>query len=263
MAKTPSRSKAAPARGSRSPSTAAALPKNPLKSKTFAEMLSRAERDLVESSLGKKLASLSEKELRQFTSRARALHDKWRDLLRSQSRSTKTADRSKADAANARTSDKVAVIADALGRFETQLEKITSSVVKAVGRAVTGTSTATVAPAGPATKRPLKKAATKSTATTKAAAKARAQRTARAAVAEAADTSAAVTATASSRATKAKVRKAVAADPGQAIRLDAAAQRKAKTAAKEARFKFEGLSTRRNQHAAANTRRSQARRDSR
>lgn len=261
MAKTPARSKAAAAREARPAATGPALPKNPLKIKSFAEMLSRAERDLVESSLGKKLTSLSEKELKQFTSRARALHDKWRDLLRSQSRSTKAADRAKADAANARTSDKLAVMADALGRFEAQLGKITSSVVETVSKAVAGAPAVKAKAPAPAATRTVKKAAKKAAKKSTASKKARAQRSARAAAA--ADTAAAAAEALSSRATKAKVRKAVAADPGQAIRFDAAGQRKATTAAKEARFKFEGLANRRNQHAAANTRRNQARRDSR
>lgn len=221
MAKTPSRVAAS------APKSSKAQPKNPRKSQTLLELLSRAERELVESSNGKKLAALTEKELKRFTTRARGLYQKWSDQLRGQSRSVKAGNRQAASTANARTSDKVTMLAEALGRFEARLEEITASVIETV----TGP---------PATK---KKASKKS-------AKKVAKKASRPST------------TASPRAKKAKAREAVAADPGQLVRTDRNKQRKAKTAATKAVYKTEGLTTRRTQSAASTTRRNQARRDS-
>ena len=222
MAKTPSRIAASASQSSK------AQPKNPRKSQTLLELLSRAERELVESSDGKKLAALTEKELKRITTRARSLYNKWSDQLRGQSRAAKAGNRQAASTANARTSDKVTMIADALGRFEARLEEVAASVVETViGQ--------------PATKKKASKRAAKKVAKKKASRPSTA---------------------ASPRAKKAKARQAVAADPGQLVRTDRSQQRKAKTAATKAVYKNEGLTTRRTQSAASTTRRNQARRDS-
>lgn len=231
MAKTPSRAAAS------SPKSTKAQPKNPRKSQTLLELLSRAERELVESSNGQKLAALTEKELKRVATRARTLYDKWSDQLRGQSRSVKASNRQASSTANARTSDKVTLLAEALGRFEARLEELASSVVETVtGQAV----------AKKATKKSAKKKAA-TTSATKKVAKKKASRP--------------VT-TASPRAKKAKSRQAVAADSGQLVHTDRSKQRKAKTAATKAAYKNEGLTTRRTQSAASTTRRNQARRDS-
>ena len=227
MAKTPSRAAASKTASSTK------TPKNPRKSQTLLELLSRAERELVESSNGQQLAALTEKELKRVATRARTLYDKWSKQLRGQARSAKATNRSAAETANARTSDKVTVIAEALGRFEARLEELASSVIGAV----------TGQPA--ATKAAKKKVATKTA--KKKIAKKKASRPAT---------------TSSPRAKKAKARQAVAADSGQLVHTDAAKQRKAKTAATKATYKNEGLTTRRTQSAASATRRNQARRDS-
>jgi len=231
MAKTPSRAATSTSKSSTSPQ------KNPRKSQTLLELLSRAERELVESSNGQKLAALTEKELKKMSTRARTLYDKWNDQLRGQSRASKATHRQAASNANARTWDKVAVIAEAVGRFEARLEELATSVVEAV----TGQ---------PAAKKPTKKSAKKklvAKTTKKKTAKKKASRP--------------VT-TASPRAKKAKARKAIAADSGQVVQTDRTKQRKAKTAATMAAYKNEGLTTRRTQSAASATRRNQARRDS-
>ena len=227
MAKTPSRAAASKTASSTK------TPKNPRKSQTLLELLSRAERELVESSNGQQLAALTEKELKRVATRARTLYDKWSKQLRGQARSAKATNRSAAETANARTSDKVTVIAEALGRFEARLEELASSVIGAV----TGQPAA-------------KKAAKKKVATKTAKKKIAKKKASRPAT------------TSSPRAKKAKARQAVAADSGQLVHTDAAKQRKAKTAATKATYKNEGLTTRRTQSAASATRRNQARRDS-
>ena len=227
MAKTPSRAAASKTASSTK------TPKNPRKSQTLLELLSRAERELVESSNGQQLAALTEKELKRVATRARTLYDKWSKQLRGQARSAKATNRSAAETANARTSDKVTVIAEALGRFEARLEELASSV----SGAVTGQPAAT--------KAAKRKVATKTA--KKKIAKKKASRP---------------STTSSPRAKKAKARQAVAADSGQLVHTDAAKQRKAKTAATKATYKNEGLTTRRTQSAASATRRNQARRDS-
>ena len=231
MAKTPSRAAASKTASSTK------TPKNPRKSQTLLELLSRAERELVESSNGQQLAALTEKELKRVATRARTLYDKWSKQLRGQARSAKATNRSAADTANARTSDKVTVIAEALGRFEARLEELASSVVGAV----TGQ---------PAAKKSAKKAAKKKVATKTAKKKIAKKKASRPST------------TSSPRAKKAMARQAVAADSGQLVHTDAAKQRKAKTAATKATYKNEGLTTRRTQSAASATRRNQARRDS-
>jgi hypothetical protein len=231
MAKTPSRVAASTSKSSQT------QPKNPRKSQTLLELLSRAERELVEASNGKKLAALTEKELKRITTRARSLYSKWSDRLRGQSRSAKAGNRQAAATANARTSDKVTVIAEALGRFEARLEELASSVVETViGQ--------------PAAKTPAKKSIKKKLAAKPAKKKIATKKASRPVT------------TASPRVKKAKARKAIAAESGQLVQTDRSNQRKAKTAATKAAYKNEGLTTRRTQSAASTTRRNQARRDS-
>ena len=231
MAKTPSRAAASKTASSKK------TPKPQQISEELLELLSRAERELVESSIGQRLVALTEKELKQISSRARTLYDKWRGQLRGQARSVKASNRSAAATANTRTSDKVTVIAEALGRFEARLEEVASSVVAAV----TGQPTA---------KKAAKKSAKKKVATKTAKKKVAKKKASRPAT------------TSSPRAKNAQARQAVAADSGQLVHTDAAKQRKAKTAATKAIYKNEGLTTRRPQSAASATRRNQARRDS-
>jgi hypothetical protein len=231
MAKTPSRVAASASKPTQ------ASPKNPRKSQTLTELLSRAEQELVDSSIGKQLAALTEKELKRITTRARSLYDKWSDQLRGQSRSAKATNRSAASTANARTADKVTVFGEALARFEARLEEIASSVVETV----TGQ---------PAANKAVKKASQKKV-TLKTAKKKVAKKKA-----------SPPSTTPSPRAKKAKARQAIAADSGQLLHTDPAKQRKAKAAAAKAAYKNEGLTTRRTQSAASATRRNQARRDS-
>jgi len=70
MAKTPSRAAASKTASSKK------TPKPQQISEELLELLSRAERELVESSIGQRLVALTEKELKQISSRARTLYDK-------------------------------------------------------------------------------------------------------------------------------------------------------------------------------------------
>lgn len=229
MAKTPSRAAAS------APKSPKDQPKNPQHSLTLLELLSRTERELVEMSTSTQLAALTEKELKKLSTRARTLYKKWSDQLTGQARAVKASNRGAAETANARTSEKVGVIAEALGRFEARLEELAASVVDTVaGRPK---------PAK-ATKKAVKKVATKTA--KKKLAKKKASRP--------------VT-DASPRGKKAKARKAVTADAGQVVHTDRSKQRKAKAAATKTALKSDGVTTRRKQSAGSATRHKQARRD--
>ena len=234
MAKTPSRAAAS------APASSKGQPKNPQHSLTLLELLSRAERELVEMSTSTQLAALTEKELKKLSTRARTLYKKWSDQLTGQARAVKTSNRGAAETANARTAEKVGVIADALGRFESRLEELAASVVETV----TGRPT----PAR-ASKKVVKKAAKKKVATKTAKKKVAKKKSSRPVT------------DASPRGKKAKARKAVTADAGQVVHTDRSKQRKAKAAATKTALKSDGLTTRRKQSAGSATRRKQARRD--
>jgi len=241
---------------------------------SLSELLTKAERNLVESSVGRQLATATEKEVKAFVSRARALHDKWRDTVRRQARSTKATARAAMKTANARSREKLDLLATTLARFEARLAEFAGPARPATTRAVKkkaakkmAAATATKQATKQATKKTVKKAA--KTGVKKVAKK----KPATAAVAAADGEAGVVKPTGrrkkpaapatSARAKKAQARQATAATPTQVINFDASQQRKARTAAKSARFKLEGLNTRRTRHAAASTRRNQARRDGR
>lgn len=237
---------------------------------SLSELLTKAERNLVESSVGRQLATATEKEVKAFVSRARALHDKWRDTVRRQARSTKATARAAMKTANARSREKLDLLATTLARFEARLAEFAGPSRPATTRAVKKKAAKKMAAASTtkrATKKTVKKAA--KTGVKKAAKK----KPATAAVAAADGEAGVVKPTGrrkkpaapvtSARAKKARARQATAATPTQVINFDASQQRKARTAAKSARFKLEGLNTRRTRHAAASTRRNQARRDGR
>lgn len=237
---------------------------------SLSELLTKAERNLVESSVGRKLATATEKEVKALASRARTLHDKWRDAVRRQARSTKATARAAMKTANTRSREKLDLLATTLARFEARLAELTGPSRPATTRSVKKKAAKKTTPPK-TTKKVAKKAAKK--ATSKIAKKAAKKKPATAAVAEADGKAVVLKPTgrrkkaaappASARAKKARARQATAATPNQVIHFDAGQQRKARTAAKSARFKLEGLNTRRTRHAAASTRRNQARRDGR
>jgi hypothetical protein len=90
-------------------------------------LLTKAEYQLFEESLSDRIGSFTAAQLRAKVDRARRLADKYRDLYRRQSRSTRDrtgSGRGTSGAANERTDRKATILGEALGRFETQLDKV-------------------------------------------------------------------------------------------------------------------------------------------
>lgn len=90
-------------------------------------LLTKAEYELFEASLSDHIGALSAVQLRAKIDRSRRLADKYRDLFRSQARSTRHetgAGRGRDGAANERTDKKSRIFGEALGRFQARLDKV-------------------------------------------------------------------------------------------------------------------------------------------
>jgi hypothetical protein len=271
------------------------MAKTPVRPSDIQALLTAAEKKVLDGTLGESLAAATRPQLEAIRKQARSLRDKWQDLFKRQSIATKRKP-APADQANARSREKSDLFGDAVKRIEARLSELAEGVTAAVGGGKkagrTGAARAAKKPArqaghraaratireelseavaainesvrklvGKATgKKPAKskpagasakKVAGATAETPPAPAPARAKRVVQKPVT-------------SKKARQAGKRKALAATgTGQAIMFDVKKQRSAKARATVARLKVDGEATRRKGFVVSNTKRKQARRDSR
>ena len=96
------------------------------------ELLTVTERRLLESSLGKSLATATAAQLGKAIELARSFRDKWRDTFRAQRRTGQAAAGARGVSGNDRSEEKSEIFAGMLARLEARLAEIGSSVPKAV-----------------------------------------------------------------------------------------------------------------------------------
>ena len=96
------------------------------------ELLTVTERRLLDSSLGKALATASPAHLGKAIELARSFRDKWRDTFRAQRRTGQSAAAARGVGGNDRSQEKSEIFAGILARLEGRLAEIGSSVPKAV-----------------------------------------------------------------------------------------------------------------------------------
>lgn len=240
-------------------------------------LLTAAEEKVLHSTMGAAIAKATREQVEATIQRARAFRDKWRDLHAEQTRSTKRSPAA-TKAANQRSREKHEVFADAVKRLEARLAEFASGVRSAVStqaarlaaggkprkatrqavhretrKGVRGELKAAVADMNrvkqPKAGKPVVKPAAASPAKP-------------AAVAE--KPAAPVTVAAVAKSKKQKKAAAPAATVAQRqLKFDAAGQRAARTAVKQARLTVKGAKTRRASHLMASVKRSQAKRDGR
>lgn len=216
-------------------------------------LFTSAERKLLDSSTGKKLADASERQVKDLLRQSRTLRDKWRDLVGSQARTVKRGSKRAAGSrviattpTNERSRQKHSVFNDVVAHIEAHLAGLT-------GAATTTSSTA----ARPTASKPAAKKAS--------AARAAAKKTSAVNVA---GSSARAATTTQARSVSRKARqagaiKALESSSVSGLRTTKAKQRKASAALKAERLKLKGVTTRRAGHTKAQGGRSQARRDGR
>jgi hypothetical protein len=271
------------------------MAKTPTRPSDIQALLTAAEKKVLDGTLGESLAAATRPQLAAMRKQARALRDKWQDLFKRQSIATKRKP-APADQANARSQEKSALFGDAVKRVEARLSEIAASVTKAVG----GGKKAGRSGAARAAKKPARQAGHRAERATireelseamaainqaarklvgKATAKKSSTDKPAGASAKKAAAATAATPTApapvrakrvvqkpvtSKKARQAGTRKALAVTgTGQAIAFDVKKQRKAKARATVARLKIDGEATRRKGFVVSNTKRKQAKRDSR
>ena len=96
------------------------------------DLLTVTERRLLESSLGKSLATANAAQLGKAIELARSFRDKWRDTFRAQRRAGQSAAAARGVEGNDRSQEKSEIFAGMLSRLEARLAEIGSSVLKAV-----------------------------------------------------------------------------------------------------------------------------------
>jgi len=271
------------------------MAKSPVRPSDIQAILTAAEKKVLDGTLGQSLAAATRPQLEAIRKQARSLRDKWQDLFKRQSIDTKRKP-APADQANARSREKSDLFGDAVKRIEARLAELAEGVTAAVGGGTKGGRTA----AARAATKPARQAGHRATrATIREALSetvAAINEAARKLVGEATDqkpskvkpagASAKTKATAtteappapspvrpkrvvpktvaSKKARQAGKRKALTATAtGQAIAFDVKKQRTAKARATVARLKMDGEATRRKGFVLSNTKRNQARRDSR
>jgi len=205
-------------------------------------LFTSAERALLDSSTGKKLAAATESQVKALLKQGRMLRDKWRDLLAAQARAAKGARKPSRFAAvagsvkaNERTRQKSELLATAVARLETRLAAFTGAASPGAAPSARG-----------ATKKPA--AAVRTTGGPKKKTKAK---------------PAAAGSAISAKARKAGALRSLEAVGVQGLKTSAASQRQASAAFKAERLKFKGITTRRVGHAQARVARAQVRRDQR
>lgn len=244
------------------------------------DLFTAAERKILDSSFGSALARATHEQVQAAARQARVLRDKWRDLSASQGRKTKRA-AGAASAANARSHEKADAFHGAVERFEKRLAEAVAAVGATIGgkglnhrakardkkiasRATRRTTPRPEKPAAVAARPAAAPQAPKAASVAKPASQAKPAVSSPAAPrAKAKPVAAAAPARAISK--KARVGRAALVSPTgrQAIGLDRAAQRSARSAAKAGTYALGGATKRRASHLVATTKRNQARRDGR
>lgn len=217
-----------------------------------AKLLSAAEMDVFNASLGAAIKELSPARLAGKVKRARTLRDKFRDLLKRQKLASRARTASKAGtsgAANERTERKAEVFDEVLTRFLARHEKVEAAAVRAAAKQAAAAQRAAAAKAKAAAKAPAK-------APVKVALKAAVK-----AAVKAAGKTAGQTATPGSPVKTARSSKAPSRAPRAAANPLAATPQAVDAAAKRSKIKAAGV---RNiqAHVASKGRRNQAKRDS-
>jgi hypothetical protein len=257
-------------------------------------LLTAAEKKLLDGTLGKSLAAATQPQLESIRKQARALRDKWQDLFKRQSVATKRSPVSPTNDANTRSREKADLFSDAIKRVESRLAELAASL--------TGTKPVVKAgrpSAARASKKPARQAAHRATRATireelsdsmafinEAARKLVSSSTGRKppkAMPTSPETKAAAAGTndtptgkpparvkkmpkpiPSKKARQAGKRKALGVTgANQLVTFDPKKQRSAKARATIARLKVDGEATRRKGFVVSNTKRKQAKRDSR
>ena len=265
------------------------------RSSDIQSLLTAAEKKLLDGTLGKSLAAATQPQLEAMRKQARVLRDKWQDLFKRQSITTKRSPASPTNDANSRSREKADLFSDAIKRVEARLTEIATSLagtkpsVKA-GRpsaarastkptrqaahratratirgelaeamaAINATTKKIVAEVTGSLKKPIKKSVAAPAKLQPATAK---QEPNTAMPRKPKPTTKPVT---SKKARQAGRRKALAATgANQLVTFDTKKQRSAKARATIARLKVDGEATRRKGFVVSNTKRKQAKRDSR
>ena len=91
-----------------------------------AKLLTAAEIDHFNASLARDAGKLTETQLKAKVKRSRALRDKYRDLLKRQTRKSRASQGGKAEASNERTAHKAKIFEEVLQRFEKHLARRTA-----------------------------------------------------------------------------------------------------------------------------------------
>jgi hypothetical protein len=239
-------------------------------------LLTAAEEKVLQSTMGAAIAKATREQLEATRARARAFRDKWRDLHSEQTRSTKRSP-VVTKAANQRSSEKHEVFADAVKRIETRLAELATGVRTVVDReaarlGVGGKPRKTVRQvAHRETRKDVRSGLKVAVAEMNRATKPKratlavkpAPKPAAPAAAKPAPSAPVVTSkSASGKKQKKGVAPAAVAAQRQ-FKFDAAGQRAARTAVKQARLTEKGAKTRRASHLMASVKRSQAKRDGR
>ncbi len=244
-------------------------------------LLTAAEQNVLQSSMGSTIAKATREQVESARARARALRDKWRDLHDGQTRSTKRSPKA-GGKVNLRSKEKHELFDGAVKRLEARLAEFAGGVRAVVGKqaarlaaavkpaktartAATRASRASVrselkeAAAEMTRKRKVKRSKVVAKGGAKAAAKAAAP-----AVAAPVAVTPVRKEPVGAKLKKRKTPMALAAVAAQRqLKFDVAGQRSARASAAASRLKVGGAKTRRGGHAAASTKRSQARRDGR
>lgn len=245
------------------------------------ELCTAAELKLVEASRRDELASLSAKQLKGYIDRARKLRDKWRDVATKQRRDTQSAQNARVTSRNERSAKKAELFGEVLARFEARLPKAEAAEAKAAKSAARGQADGKPGKKGRALEHRARRADTRSDLEAQRAeldAKSTRQAKAKknrppATPAPAESNSPTETAPADDAAAKkqARNRKPPATTAGkkalqrlpESDALSKRQQQAVKTAAKAARVKASGLTSRVRGHVSAATKRNQTRRDAR
>ncbi len=263
------------------------MPKTAGRPSTIQSLLTAAEKKVHDGTLGESLAAATRQQLEAGRKQARALRDKWRDLFSRQTIATKRKPAA-ADQANSRSLEKSNLFGEALKRIKTRLTELAQGIAATVNGTTRGAKAGRTGAARAMTK-PTRQAghrATRATirgelsaavvkineATQKLVGKAGGtKKPAKPAAANRVVVKAGPRDTRASRkpVTSKKARQAgtlrslTATGTGQALSFDVKKQRSAKARATATRLKVDGEATRRKGFVVSNTKRKQARRDSR
>lgn len=233
-------------------------------------MCTKAELGVVMGSRPDAIEKLSAAQLKKNVASARRLRDKWQDLATEQRRETQQAQKSRVTDKNARSGEKAALFAHVLKRYEDQLKQVEAAGASG-GKTLAKPPKKKVRTAGHRVKRAvvrdeLKDVRSELNAASKAKVKKKKAAKKKATAAAAAPKKKVVKKAPAKKVAKKKVASKKAGPvvgPAGVVSADPGKQRKAATAAKKARLKASGKTSRVQAHVQARVGRKQAKRDSR